>query len=134
MAGLGGGVSPGELASSGLTPSDSLAAVLDHLVVDTCPSEVFASLAILGYLILLRDVMIGAPYRDAGYSQGDGCLILLRDVTTGAPPLGLFVVLRSRRVTFCFLLLAGCFVFMGTLCFCFCGYDLRRGIGPERAG
>ena len=97
-------------------------------MVDTCPSEVFESSAIPGCLILLRDVMIGAPYRDAGYSQGDGCLILLRDVTTGAPPLGLFVVLRSRRVTFCFLLLAGCFVFMGTLCFCFCGYDLLKGL------
>ena len=44
----------------------------------------------------------------------------------GAPPLGFFAVLRSRRVTFCFLLLAGCFVFMGTLCFC--GYDLLKGL------
>ena len=44
------------------------------------------------------------------------------------PPFGFFVVLRSRRVTFCFLPLAGCFVFLGTLCFCFCGYDLLTGL------
>ena len=42
--------------------------------------------------------------------------------------MGFFVVLRSRRATFCFLLLAGCFVFMGTLSFCFCGYDLLTGL------
>ena len=34
-----------------------------------------------------------------------------------APPLGFFFVVRSFRMTGCFLLLAGCFVFMGTLCF-----------------
>ena len=28
----------------------------------------------------------------------------------------------------CFLAPAGCFVFMGTLGFCFCGYDLLTGL------
>ena len=55
-------------------------------------------------------------------------LLLLRDVLICAPPLGFFFVVRSFRTTGCFLLLAGCFVFMGTLCFCFCGYDLLTGL------
>ena len=55
-------------------------------------------------------------------------LLLLRDVLICSPPLGFFLVVRSFRATGCFLLLAGCFVFMGTLCFCFCGYDLLTGL------
>jgi hypothetical protein len=40
-------------------------------------------------------------------------LLLLRDELIDAPPLGFFFVVRSFRVTVCFLLLTGCFVFMG---------------------
>jgi len=46
-------------------------------------------------------------------------LLLLSDVLTDAPPLGFFFVVRSFRVTAGFLLLAGCFVFMGLCVFGF---------------
>ena len=79
------------------------------------------------------------PYEPAGQDFSERSpappiphdLSLLRDGLIEAPPLGFFFVVRSFRATAGFLLLAGCFDFMGLYVFWFCGDDLLTNLWWE---